>query len=156
MPTTKAKILRATTVALGVALPLSIAAPAHAGPVVSPTKKCGRGYFVVKKGAHALKDDSHTIATLYVTYHRAKKANCLILVRHTGFTGYQTLGVWAKRTVDPNTKRYYRQNKGSFKWYAGPIYLSNTAGKCIDLKGWGKNPRNGAPFEAKFKRVHCG
>lgn len=83
---------------------------------------CGSGYSVVHKTALS------TAGTMYLLY--AGGYNCAVNVKNSTAGSYHTTSINMERQSDYASKH----QSGSFKTYAGPIYLS-APNQCV--KYWG-------------------
>ncbi|MDX3753757.1 hypothetical protein [Streptomyces sp. AK08-02] len=93
---------------------------------------CGPGFSVVN-WSQVKSSPTNVIGTVYVTFNYSTEDNCAVLVRtKPGTRMYMevTLDTW------PNSSKPV-EDHGSFKEYAGPIYLdaATVNGQCLTWSG---------------------
>ncbi|MFF1296838.1 MULTISPECIES: spore-associated protein A [unclassified Streptomyces] len=103
---------------------------------------CGSGYSVI---------DTMDVGdgTAYLTYSGATGKNCVVTVSDTQGTP-MVLGANLRLHRTDAVWRSSEEDSGTFKYYAGPLYLS-AADKCID---WGG--RAASNYTRIDYGVHCG
>lgn len=158
------KIHRLLLLALVVAAALPSSASARTNPYTA-TGVCGPGYSVVDR--HKLVDSNHgkLLAELVLTYNPATGKNCLVnLKRYRVGLGRRYMD-WMYVQLHTRPLRVASNSatdKGHFKYYAGPIYVS-ARGKCV-MWGGGADlvfPANHSPrgtYHSSFlsRWSHCG
>jgi hypothetical protein len=120
----------ASLAALTLAGTVAATAPASAATAGAYNGKCGTGYHVVD--SMPVRSASATLGTVYVTYNYDTELHCAVLVRTNPGTRMfmeVTLGTWPT-SCEP------AKNYGSFKEYAGPVYLdASKSNSCLEWSG---------------------
>ncbi|QDQ09416.1 spore-associated protein A [Streptomyces spectabilis] len=98
------------------------AAPPTAAAAAAYNKVCGPGYKVVNQ------IDIGKAGTSYLTYSSVTGKNCAVTIRTTAGPAVH-MYVWVQR----DDTRDYADDDGSYRSYAGPVYL-DARGYCVS---WG-------------------
>ncbi|MDN3023010.1 spore-associated protein A [Streptomyces sp. S.PB5] len=107
------------------------------------TGTCGSGYSVI---------DTMDVGdgTAFLTYSGSSGKNCVVTVSDTQGTPMVLGANLRLHRTDTVWKAGVEEDSGTFKYYAGPLYVS-AAGKCID---WGG--RAASNYTRIDYGVHCG
>jgi hypothetical protein len=128
----------ASTVMISAGL-VAVATPAGAsGP-------CGSGYSRV--GTYAIPKTGKRTGTLQIYYNSGSGKNCALAYGYGATYGKNTYKM-AAISVSGGS-RWIGYESGTYKYYAGPVYVS-ARHKCIDINGW-----VGSVGRVE-RRVHCG
>ncbi|MFJ5777708.1 spore-associated protein A [Streptomyces sp. NPDC093094] len=103
---------------------------------------CGSGYAVI---------DSKDVGegNAFLTYNSSNGYNCVVTVTDTpGVASYLRTNLRLHRT--DTVWKYNEQDEGSYKYYAGPVYLS-ARNSCIDWGGAAASNYTRIDYG-----VHCG
>lgn len=103
------------------------AAAESAAPKAAYNGACGSGYRVVNSAGIA------DLGTVFLTYNSATGKNCVVTVRkHTGDPVYMSASV---RVLLDDEETTPVVEEGEFKSYAGPVFVDEGAGHCIEWSG---------------------
>ncbi|MEV5750013.1 hypothetical protein AB0L00_19510 [Actinoallomurus sp. NPDC052308] len=117
---------------------LSIVSPAHAAANFTIPGVCGSSYHEVhsetRSGYNKTSDGWGTVIYIKFGYSPSTGKNCAFVQKSTTNYSYgeaSGLSIALRRKSDSA----YAYNGGSFKYYAGPVYLS-APHTCISADGW--------------------
>lgn len=137
----KLKRLGSAAAVIGLTVAGTIAAAGTAS-AASYNGACGSGYGVI---------DTMDVGdgTAYLTYSSSSGKNCVVTVSDTPGTPMVLGANLRLHRTDAVWKQGTEEDAGTFKYYAGPLYVS-AAGRCID---WGG--RAASNYTRIDYGVHC-
>lgn len=105
----------------------STTAAADAAPEAAYNGECGAGYAVVNSAGIA------DLGTVFLTYNRDNGKNCVVTVRNEkGDPIHMSASV---RVLLDDEETQPVVDEGEFTSYAGPVYVDEGAGNCIEWSG---------------------
>ncbi|WP_314171419.1 spore-associated protein A [Streptomyces winkii] len=103
------------------------AAASAAAPRAAYNGECGAGYSVVNSAGIA------DLGTVFLTYNRSTGKNCVVTVRNEkGDPVHMSASV---RVLLDDQETEPVVEEGEFTTYAGPVYVDEGSGHCIEWSG---------------------
>jgi hypothetical protein len=124
-----AAVIAAGTGLIATAGPASAATPtsASAAPKAAYNGECGSGYSVVNSAGIA------DLGTVFLTYNRSTGQNCVVTVRNAKGDPIHMSASVRVLLDDEETEPVVEE--GEFTHHAGPVYVDEGAGHCIEWGG---------------------
>jgi hypothetical protein len=118
---------------------LSVMAPANAAANFTIPGVCGSGYSEVysqtESGYDKSSDGWGVVAYIKIGYNSGNHKNCAFIQKSTTNYSYgEASGISITLRIQGDSG-YYDNDGGSYKYYAGPVYLT-APNTCVSADGW--------------------
>ncbi|WP_425508160.1 spore-associated protein A [Streptomyces bathyalis] len=117
----------AATTATGTTPGVTAAAAASPAPKAAYNGACGAGYSVVNSAGIA------DLGTVFLTYNSKSGKNCVVTVRNAKDDPIHMAATVRVLLDDEETEPVV--DEGEFTTYAGPVYVEEGTGHCIEWSG---------------------
>jgi hypothetical protein len=123
---------------------------------------CGSGYYLIDTYPLKLTTGANTGGAKVLLYYNSSNGYNCAITQTTGASfgrSHQKIGIELTSSEGFLASRYHREDVGSYRYYAGPVYVPGRD-RCIDVYGWLSyyTPYGTlvSKYEGGAEQVHCG